>query len=421
MAAIALITRALLADLMIVNGVAGWIIVAVRGAGQGSMLRWGLLAPVVLVALAVLIAAPRSARLRLACITGGIILGFWAPDPLIAGFGLLFAIMLAAFCADAKPLALSAAPALILAAIWALITAQPAPLAPISAAITLIVAALLAPLGALSALRAPDFTGLAQGFGLGLFGVALGGAGLGLASVTLVASAGAAFSIGGLLLIEQRLSEEAGHVALDWLGGLARGMPDLSFVLLALMLGVSALPPGPAFAALVLIAHGLGPAPSLSAGAFFLGAALWAGLSAVAALRGFALVALGRPRSLRAAAAEDARDRIFAAMAGLAAAMVLLGLIALPSKLTLIGVIGGLGGLVALLLSLVRQRRRLEQPHWTEGFAKPPLWLPFDDPKTQMTATGFSAITLGTGFLLPAWLDGQTKALRLWLAKVLAP
>lgn len=396
---------------MIVNGVAGWI------EGQGSMLRWGLLAPVALVALAVLIAAPRSARLQLSGITGGIILGFWAPDPLIAGFGLLLAIMLAAFCAAAKPLALSAAPALILAAIWALITAQPAPLA----AISLIVAALLAPLGALFALRAPDFTGLAQGFGLGLFGVALGGAGLGLAPVTLIASAGAAFSIGGLLLIEQRLSEEAGHVALDWLGGLARGMPDLSFVLLALMLGVSALPPGPAFAALVLIASGLGPAPSLSAGAFFLGAALWAGLSAVAALRGFALVALGRPRSLRAAAAEDTRDRIFAAMAGLAAAMVLLGLIALPSKLTLLGVIGGLGGLVALFLGLVRQRRRLEQPHWTEGFAKPPLWLPFDDPKTQMTATGFAAITLGAGFLLPTWLNDHSKKLRRWLATVLAP
>ena len=396
---------------MVVNGVAGWI------EGQGSMLRWGLLAPVALVALAVLIAAPRSARLQLSGITGGIILGFWAPDPLIAAFGLLLAIMLAAFCADAKPLALSAAPALILAAIWALIAAQPAPLA----AISLIIATLLAPLGAFLALRAPDFTGLAQGFGLGLFGVALGGAGLGLAAVTLVASAGAALSMGGLLLIEQRLSEQAGHVALDWLGGLARGMPDLSFVLLALMLGVSALPPGPAFAALVLIAGGIGPAPSLSAGAFFLGAALWAGLSAVAALRGFALVALGRPRSLRAAAAEDARDRIFAAMAGLAATMVLLGVIALPSTLTLIGVIGGLSGLVALLLALVHQRRRLEQPHWTEGFAKPPLWLPFDDPKTQMTATGFAAITLGAGFLLPAWLNDHSKKLRRWLATVLAP
>ena len=35
-------------------------------------------------------------------------------------------VLLAAFCADAKPLALSAGPALILTAIWALITAQPA-------------------------------------------------------------------------------------------------------------------------------------------------------------------------------------------------------------------------------------------------------------------------------------------------------
>jgi hypothetical protein len=410
-ATIALVTQALLAQRMVVHGVAGWI------EGQGSMLRWGLLAPVALVALAALIAAPRGARLRLSGITGGIILGFWAPDPIIMAFGLLFAIMLAAFCAAAKPLALSAAPALILAAIWVQIAAQPGPLA----AISLVVAALLAPLGALFALRANDFTGLAQGYALGLFGVALGGAGLHLASVTLVASAGAAFNIGGLLLIEQRLSGAPHHVALDWLGGLARGMPELSFVLLALMLGVSALPPGPAFAVLVLIVRGLGTAPSLSAGAFFLGTSLWAGLSAVAALRGFALVALGRPRSLRAAAAEDARDRIFAAMAGLAAAMVLLGLIALPTPLTTIGVIGGLGGLIVLLLGLGRKRRRLEQPHWTEGFAKPPLWLPFDDPTTQMTATGFSAITLGWGFLIPTWLDDQSRAMRRWLTERLAP
>ncbi|HQT88140.1 MAG TPA: hypothetical protein PK677_06250 [Acidiphilium sp.] len=414
-AAIALVTHALLAQIMVVDGVAGWI------GGQASMLRWGLLAPVALVALAVLIAAPRGGRLRLSCITAGLILAFWAPDPLVTGFGLLTAIMLAAFCADAQPLLLGAAPALILEAIGAAIIAQHGLIASVSAAACLVLAALLAPLGALFALRAHDFTGLARGFVLGLFGVALGGVGLGLASVTLIASAGAALIAGGLLLIEQRLTETAGHIALDWLGGLARGMPELSFVLLALMLGVSVLPPGPAFDLLVLIAQALGPAPSLSAGAFFLGTALWAALSSVAALRGFALVALGRPRSLRAAAAEDQRDRLWIAMASLAAAMLLLGLIVVPDRLVVILMTSCCAVLVALLVASVRKRRLLELPHWTEGFAKPPLWLPFDDPKTQMTATGFAAITLGVGVSLPGWLRDQSNVVRLWLRTVLAP
>ena len=404
-AGIALITGALLAPIMV----------------NPDLLRLGLFVPVGLAALAVLIGAPRGLRLRLGMIIVALALGVWAANPLIAGFGLLFAVMLGAFCPQALPLALSAVPVIALMWVWQAVTPgqgwHPVQIAEICLAL----GAILAPIGALLAVCASDFTGLALGFVLGLSGIALGGAGLGSAPVMLMAAAASSLAGAGLALIGQRLDAAAGQVALDWLGGLARGMPDLSFVLLALLLGVSALPPGPAFDVLVLIVRALGTAPSPRAGWFGLGAAFWAGLSMLAALRGFALVALGRPRSLRAAAAEDVRDGRFVAMAGLAVAMLLLGLLAAPDRLVVIGVTCSVAVMVAMLVGILAPRRVVPVEHWTEGFAKPPLWLPFDDPTTQMTATGFAAITLGAGAALPAWLRAQSAGARHWLAMVLAP
>ncbi len=404
-AGIALITGALLAPIMV----------------NPDLLRWGLFMPVGLVALAVLISAPRERRLRLGMIGLALALGFWAANPIIAGFGLLFAVMLGAFCPQALPLALSAVPAFALIWVWEAVTPGLGGYAALIAEICLVLGAILAPMGALLAVCASDFTGLALGFVLGLSGIALGGAGLGSAPVMLMAAASSSLVGAGLALIGQRLDAAAGQVALDWLGGLARGMPDLSFVLLALMLGVSALPPGPGFDVLVLIVRALRTAPSLRVGWFGLGAAFWAGLSMIAALRAFALVALGRPRSLRAAAAEDVRDGRFLAMAGLAVAMLLLGLFAAPDRLVVIGVTCSVAAMVTVLVGILRQRRVVPVEHWTEGFAKPPLWLPFDDPTTQMTATGFAAIALGTGAALPAWLRVQSAWALRWLALVLAP
>jgi hypothetical protein len=156
-----------------------------------------------------------------------------------------------------------------------------------------------------------------------------------------------------------------------------------------------------------------------------------------AAVRIIGMGFLGRPRSLHAAAAEDARRGPFLAMA-------LLGALAIPVALVpglilrlLTPVIMllapqaqtpplayapvtllSLAGVAALAAGFVQTRwgvRGLrEVPAWNGGFGRPPAWLPFGDPHTQPSATGFAEPVmrvLGKGLLGAGMADPAERFL----------
>jgi formate hydrogenlyase subunit 3/multisubunit Na+/H+ antiporter MnhD subunit len=211
-----------------------------------------------------------------------------------------------------------------------------------------------------------------------------------------------------------------GTASLDWLGGLLRGMPRLGLLMLIGAAGMAALPLGPGFAPEFLLLH------AVIAGAGSGGILAWIGfasllgilglsaaLALAAAVRIIGIGFLGRPRSLRAAAAEEADRRVLLGMG-------LLAVLCLPVALTpgllllllqpVIAVLvpGGLPqplnyaplplaiamlalvGLVLLLLRRFGAQGEREVPAWNGGFGRPPVWLPFGDPLTQPSATGFA-------------------------------
>ncbi len=105
-----------------------------------------------------------------------------------------------------------------------------------------------------------------------------------------------------------------GTASLDWLGGLMRGMPKLGLLMLAGASGLAAVPLGPGFAPEFLLLHAVIAAAG-TGGIFarigftaLLGVlGLSAALALAAAVRLIGIGFLGRPRTLAAAAAEDAR------------------------------------------------------------------------------------------------------------------
>lgn len=211
-----------------------------------------------------------------------------------------------------------------------------------------------------------------------------------------------------------------GTSSLNWLGGLMRGMPRLGVLMLLGATGIATLPLGPAFAPMFLLVHAV-IGMALPGGIFACvgGAALLAvlglamALMLLTALKIIGLGFLGRPHSLHAAAAEEARRGPFIGMAllgGLCLPMALVpGLILLLcapvvhllaplarttslayAPLTLSGL-----ACVALVAAGFAQARwsvrdLQETPAWNGGFDRPPTWLPFGDPHTQPTASGFS-------------------------------
>jgi hypothetical protein len=165
--------------------------------------------------------------------------------------------------------------------------------------------------------------------------------------------------------------------------------------------------------------------------------AMAAALAASAAVRLIGVGFLGRPRSPRAAAAEEAGRATQAAMLGLAILSGVIGLVpglvlqlAAPASRLLVG--GGMGGRAGLLgmapqldapgyapvaicvllgaslamvIAMVRRyavpgHRR--GPAWDCGFGAPPAWLPFGDPASQYGGASFGQPLrrmLGTGIL----------------------
>jgi formate hydrogenlyase subunit 3/multisubunit Na+/H+ antiporter MnhD subunit len=234
------------------------------------------------------------------------------------------------------------------------------------------------------------------------------------------------------------VKQATGTTSLDWLGGLLRGMPVAGGLMLAGCAGLAALPLGPGFAPVFLVLHAvIGAAGSggilarIGFTALLAVLGLSAGLALAAAVRMIGTGFLGRPRSLRATAAAEAPRATLAAMGLLAAACVpvalLPGLVLFAispvirllvpgaivpplayAPLPLAALAAAAAGAAVLVLRRFGARGERAAPAWTGGLGKPPAWLPFGDPHTQPSATGFAEPvrrTLGLAVLGPEGRD----------------
>ena len=263
---------------------------------------------------------------------------------------------------------------------------------------------------------------IAVGLGLALRAKAMGDpalTALGLQGALLCALAHALYK--PLLFIGAgEVKHATGTASLDWLGGLMRSMPKLSGLMLLAATGMAALPLGPGFAPEFLLLHAALAAAGtggILARIFFTATLAVMGLSAAlalgAAVKLIGIGFLGRPRSIQAASAEEPGGASLLGMALLGVLMVPVALV--PAQIlqlmapvvvqlapqAVFAPLGyaplpliGLGLLVAIGTGFVLHRfgvrgTRTAQS-WMGGFGKPPVWLPFGDPLTQPTATGFA-------------------------------
>jgi formate hydrogenlyase subunit 3/multisubunit Na+/H+ antiporter MnhD subunit len=216
------------------------------------------------------------------------------------------------------------------------------------------------------------------------------------------------------------VKQATGTTSLDWLGGLMRGMPRTGFLVLVGGAGMAALPLGPGFAPEFLLLHAVigaagtgGILARIGFEALLAVLGLSAALALGAALRIVGIVFLGRPRTLRAAAAVDPGKPVLAGMALLAACCVPVALApgillvlmrpvfaelvpgAAPLPLAyapfpLAVLVCGFAGAAFVALRVFGARGTRQVPAWQGGFGKPPAWLPFGNPATQPSGTGFA-------------------------------
>jgi formate hydrogenlyase subunit 3/multisubunit Na+/H+ antiporter MnhD subunit len=244
----------------------------------------------------------------------------------------------------------------------------------------------------------------------------------------------------------------AGTQRLDRLGGVIHRMPATVGACLAGLFTVAVLPPGLGFAAFWLAFQSLlavGRIGGLALGLLIAAATILTGLSvglaALAVLRVAAVALLGRPRTPRAAAADEAPPPVRLPLLGLAALTMLLGVLPglalLPAfgwargaaAVSLLGLRIGLDtpayasvfvtALVAIawiglsrLLRHVPAARR--EPAWSGGFAAPPPWMPFGDPATQYGPASFAAPLRRAIAVLPATAPVRQRLIR-WRDAVL--
>jgi formate hydrogenlyase subunit 3/multisubunit Na+/H+ antiporter MnhD subunit len=233
-----------------------------------------------------------------------------------------------------------------------------------------------------------------------------------------------------LFLAAGEVLHGAGSRAIDRLGGLVQRMPFTAWAALVGVAAAAALPPLSGFASEWLLLQALLAAWRVGDLAFQMGAAAAAALAALATalaaaamVRFWGLVFLGRPRTPRAAGAEESAGAARWALLLPAGLTVLLGLLpgvvldlAEPALRLVAGaaapragvlVVGAAEGgarywppLVAVLLAValgavlwvVRRRAPsgvVRGPAWDCGFIAAPAHLPFGDPASQPTATGF--------------------------------
>ena len=301
-------------------------------------------------------------------------------------------------------------------------------------------------LGALRATLEVELDNVLAGASLAQAGLIAVGLGVGLEARTMDDPALGALALEGALLLALAqalimpllllgagaVRAGTGTTSLDWLGGLLRGMPRLGLMLLAGVAGLAAIPLFPGFAPAFLLWHALIAAAG-SGGAFAsLGYAavlgllgLGAGMMLAASVRIIGIGFLGRPRTLRAAAAGEAETPVLLGMALLAVpsipvalapaallramapvlAMLIPGgqiqpLAYAPLPLALLML--ALTGIAFLILRRFGIRAEHEAAGWNGGLGKPPAWLPFGDPLTQPSATGFAEpVARALGGLLP--------------------
>jgi formate hydrogenlyase subunit 3/multisubunit Na+/H+ antiporter MnhD subunit len=253
-----------------------------------------------------------------------------------------------------------------------------------------------------------------------------------------------------LLLCADAAQRGAGTRRFDRMGGLIHRMPVTGYCGLAGLFGATMLPPGLGFAGFWLLFQSFlaafrigGLGLQLVIAFAVLAAVLSVSLAAMAAVRLVGVVFLGRPRTPRAAVAEEAPRTLRVCLIGLTA---LTGLLAILPSLALLPATRGLARLangsglgVALVLSpgteapgygpvviagllalvcctLLWLSRRRGPGHrrelaWSGGFAPPPPWLPFGDPTTQIGAASFAKPLRR---IVGAWsaLAGATDQLR---------
>jgi formate hydrogenlyase subunit 3/multisubunit Na+/H+ antiporter MnhD subunit len=223
----------------------------------------------------------------------------------------------------------------------------------------------------------------------------------------------------------------AGSRLLERLGGLIHRMPVTTVCVLAGAACLAALPPSSGFAGEWTLFQAVLAAPRI--GGIALQTlicvvatlmALGAALAAAAAVRVVGVAFLGRPRTPRAAAADEAGLPARAAMLALAGASLLIGLfpgavLALAEPALHLAVGAGMedrtgvlvlapqadgpgyaapaaavlvGLALALVIWIVRLRAvggHRSGPAWDCGFGAPPPWLPFGDPITQYGGASF--------------------------------
>jgi formate hydrogenlyase subunit 3/multisubunit Na+/H+ antiporter MnhD subunit len=244
-------------------------------------------------------------------------------------------------------------------------------------------------------------------------------ASLALQAALLCALAHAAFKP-LLFLGAGAVKQATGTTSLNWLGGLMRAMPRLGMLMLVGAAGMAALPLGPGFAPEFLLLHAVIAAAGSGGVMAWIGftallgvLGLSAALALAAAIRIIGIGFLGRPRTLHAAAAEEAGRLNLIGMGVLAACCV-------PLAVTPGLVLAALQPVVSQLVPNAREaalayaplpllvlmlllaaaaffgmrrwgaRGEREALPWRGGFGKPPAWLPFGDPATQPSATGFA-------------------------------
>ena len=226
-----------------------------------------------------------------------------------------------------------------------------------------------------------------------------------------------------LLAAADAVESGAGTRRLDRLGGLMRGMPVTAASCLAGLFAVAMLPPGLGFAAFWMLFQSLLAAARIGQPGLGLlvvcvaaVAALSAGVVALAAVRSFGVAFLGRPRTPRAAVAEDPPHAHRLVLGGLAAGATALGVLPALALRPAVGwtratdplwflalrtgaeapgyapiAVAALFGvaMVVLARALRRGDEPRREPAWTGGFAAPPSWLPFGDPATQYGPASF--------------------------------
>ncbi len=294
--------------------------------------------------------------------------------------------------------------------------------------------------GAAFALRAASLPAVLAGLALGQAGWVMAGTGLvavarsaDLVPVATLAGGGTLLQMLGIAvsgtlaaIATGAAARGAGSLALDRLGGLAARMPVTAVAMLVALASLALLPPGAGFAGAWMLLQAAFAATRIGSLALHfvvavavLGMAASTGLALAAVVRAGGLAMLGRPRTPRAAAAEEVAVLDQAVMVALSALCLLLGLVpglavrmatpaqewltralpvgqagwaglqtqlAVPGYFPLVVALLGLAGFAALVLLARRLPGTQLVPAWEDGFASPPPWLPFGDPATQATA-----------------------------------